>query len=96
MFRRYHRLFVAGLVLAACVAVFAQPAPSAAQEPVYYTGWMWHPGTIHYQQVHQGWRWEWSPSLGWHRHDYFVEVPVQTPGQWVYHNGGANYFVAYR
>lgn len=97
MFRRYHRLLAVALLFAAFVAVAANPGRSAAQEAAYYTGWMWHPGKIHYQQVHQGWRWEWSPTLGWHRHDHFAQVPVQTAGHWVYYRDGyANQYVTYQ
>ena len=55
------------------------PVPQAvyySSDPVVYQ--------IQYQRVYQGASWHWSPALGWHTHDHYIDVPHWVPTTRVY------------
>ncbi|NQU20456.1 MAG: hypothetical protein HQ567_04175 [Candidatus Nealsonbacteria bacterium] len=87
MMRRqtYMAIIVSAMVIAG-IGIFA--TESQAQETLQETGWVWHPGSVHYHRIHQTSSWRWAPDLGWYRHDYYVQVPHRTPGHWVYYRSG--------
>ena len=57
--------------------------PSLASQIVYYPA---GPAAyeLHYHRVYQGTYWHWSPALGWHTHDHYIDVPYWAPRSYVY------------
>jgi hypothetical protein len=58
---------------------FAFPHGARGQEVIRYGGSVVHSAPLYYDRVYQGSAWEWSPQLGYYRHDYYTCVPRWTP-----------------
>jgi hypothetical protein len=80
------RWLLLGLAAAVIVAVsgLAPGAAAEAQEVTPYYRLGWSPSPVHYHRVYQGTYWHWSPWLGWHLHDHYVDVPHRAPAYYVY------------
>jgi len=37
-----------------------------------------------YYRVYEGSTYHWTPAYGWHRHDYYRDVPYRTPVRYYY------------
>jgi len=77
--RTLHALFLAALAVLVVGLLVAGDAK--AQQPcVYYPGTVVYSGwEVHHHRVYRGSTWHWSPWLGWHRHDHYVDVPHWVP-----------------
>lgn len=87
------RLLTLVLVLTAVYCGAGRGTEAQAQQVVYPTYPItasqaaYYPYPVSYQiyvqRVYQT-SWHWSPALGWHTHDEYVDVPYRVPVAYVY------------
>jgi len=61
------------------VYYYSSPTPQTlyySADPVTYQ--------VQYQRVYQGASWYWSPAMGWHTHNNYIDVPYWAPTTRVY------------
>jgi hypothetical protein len=67
-----------------CVGVWLSGAAAEVargQEVRYYIGGApLQSAPLYYNRLYQGTTWEWSPNVGWYRHEYYTYTPIYPSG----------------
>jgi len=78
MTERQVRSFVLAALAMIPVGLALATKARAQEVTYYYSGPTWNASPVHYHRVYQGTTWHWTPRLGWHTHDHYVDVPHWT------------------
>jgi len=67
------------LVVLVVDLAFELATDAVAQDVVYYANSAWYPTTVYYVPAYTARTLYWSPTLGFHTHSRYVEVPYEAP-----------------